>query len=83
MFETSDRRPLEEHVFEEWLEKGRSDRMGFHYLIVVWNAFDREYQPVYRTSREEAEAYQPGLQEHQIAIYDLYSESRIEVRNDF
>ena len=28
---------LKEEVFNDWLEKGRQSKMGYLYLMVVWN----------------------------------------------
>lgn len=69
---------LAEEVFNGWLEKGRLSKIGYHYLVVVWDEYESEYQPVYAESRDEIETYRtPGSRERLIAAYDLYSESRI------
>ena len=84
MFEsTEDDRSLSEEVFESWLKKGRSARVCYEYLIIIWNQWDRDFQPVYRETREQAKAYSEHLDanEELVAVYDLYSESRI-VLND-
>ena len=79
MFETSDRKPLAESDFESWLEKGRDSQMGYHFLLVIWNELEEAYQPVFVTSRTEIETYQTGInaQEVLVAVYDVYSESRV------
>lgn len=69
---------LDEEVFNLWLEKGRLSRIGYHYLIVVWDEYASEYQPVYAQLRSEIESRRAsGNWERLIAVYDLYSESRI------
>lgn len=69
---------LDEEVFNRWLEKGRLSRIGYHYLLVVWDEYESEYQPVYATHRNEVENHKASTsRERLIAVYDLYSESRI------
>jgi hypothetical protein len=69
---------LDEAVFNLWLEKGRQSKMGYHYLLIVWDEFDSAYQPVYAEHRDEIKSYQASkTRERLIAVYDLYSESRI------
>jgi hypothetical protein len=69
---------LDEERFNQWLENGRQSRIGYHYLLVVWDEYEAAYQPVYVAHREEIEAYQAhGTRERFIAAYDLFSESRI------
>ena len=74
---------LDEHEFEKWLEEGRMNRIGYHYLCIIWDAMDERYYPVYVESRDEIKKYQPWessvSRESLIAAYDLYSESRISV----
>ena len=69
---------LDEEVFNRWLEQGRLSRIGYHYLLIVWDDYESAYQPVYVADRQEISAYQSsGSRERFIAAYDLYSESRI------
>jgi hypothetical protein len=68
---------LDEEVFNLWLEKGRSSKMGYLYLLIVWNEYDSEYQPVYSASREDIEKLKNSSGERLVAAYDLYSESRV------
>lgn len=69
---------LGEEVFNLWLEKGRQSKIGYHYLLVVYDEYESEYQPVYAADRDEIEVYKAsGSRERFIAAYDLYSESRI------
>lgn len=79
MFEGPDfQKPLEEEVFNRWLENGRLSRIGYSHLVIVWDDYESSYVPVYVTSRDEINSYRtPGNRERFIAAYDLYSESRI------
>jgi hypothetical protein len=78
MFDGPDfQKSLSEEVFNLWLEKGRQSKIGYHYLLVIWDEYEGEYQPVYSEHREEIETYKTSGREKLIAAYDLYSESRI------
>ena len=79
MFEGPDYpKPLEEELFNRWLENGRLSKIGYHYLLIVWDDFELAYQPVYVANRDEIKTYQTSRsRERFIAAYDLYSESRI------
>jgi hypothetical protein len=69
---------LSEDVFNVWLEKGRLSRLGFHYLLIVWDEYESAFLPVYVERRDEIDQYRKsGSRERLIAAYDLYSESRI------
>lgn len=70
---------LEEEIFNRWLEHGRESRIGYKYLLVVWNVYEAAYQPVYLEHRHEISQYDrnPMSRERLVAAYDLYSESRI------
>lgn len=70
---------LDEEVFNLWLEQGRESRIGYKYLLVVWNTYESAYQPVYTEHRHEINQYDrnPMSRERLVAAYDLYSESRI------
>jgi len=69
---------LDEEVFNLWLEKGRNSKIRYHYLLIVWDDYESEYQPVYTENRDEMENYKTsGIRERLIAAYDLYSESRV------
>jgi hypothetical protein len=69
---------LEEDVFNLWLENGRKSKIGYHYLLIVWDDYESAYQPVYVARLDEIESYQKSSsRERFIAAYDLYSESRI------
>jgi hypothetical protein len=79
MFEGADfPKALEEEVFNRWLETGRLSKIGYSYLVIVWDDFDAAYQPVYVAQRDEIKTYKTARsRERFIAAYDLYSESRI------
>jgi len=72
---------LNEEVFESWLENGRESKIGYIFMLIVWNVFDQKLQPVYVETREEMQKYElyPEAKgsEALIAAYDLYSEGRI------
>ncbi|WP_209331247.1 hypothetical protein [Lunatimonas salinarum] len=72
---------LEESLFDQWLERGRSSPIPYAYLLVVWDELDRRYLPIYTQSRSEMNQFarfgaSPD-QRSMVAAYDLYSESRI------
>ncbi len=70
---------LDEDVFESWLEKGRNNQLGYHYLIIIWHAGEEAFQPVFVSDREAVSQYSRDIAVHEqlVAAYDLYSESRI------
>jgi hypothetical protein len=72
---------LDEDVFSSWLENGRLDKIGYNYLLIVWDEYDSVYRPVYAQHRDEISEYEmyktSTRRESLIAAYDLYSESRI------
>ena len=69
---------LDENDFTQWLENGRVARIGYTYLVIIWDEYESVYQPVYVSDREEIESLkESGNRERFIAAYDLYSESRI------
>jgi len=82
MFENKDfPQPLAESTFENWLEKGRAHKIGYKYLLIVFDAVAAEYLPIYAEERNVIASYQPFHKavgrESLVAAYDLYSESRI------
>lgn len=80
MFESSGHKgSLDEALFEAWLEKGRSERVGYHYLIVIWDSWEHDFRPAYVETRERLYDYRKDIDatEEIVAMYDLYSESRI------
>lgn len=72
---------LDEEVFNSWLEKGRLSNLGYHYLLVIWDEYESAYRAVYAERREEIEQYETykasTSTRQLVAVYDLYSESRI------
>ncbi|MCD9015757.1 hypothetical protein [Parachryseolinea silvisoli] len=82
MFEGSDfPKSLDEETFNLWLENGRQSKIGYSYLLIVWDEYEAAYRPVYVENREEIGSYQKYNEatgrESLVAAYDLYSESRI------
>lgn len=82
MFEGPDYpKSIDEELFESWLELGRASKISYHFLLVVWDVYEEEYTPVYVEDRREIEDYEvyPATRgsEALIAVYDLYSESRV------
>lgn len=79
--------PLEEEQFDEWLESGRSSKIGYTHLLIVWDALDEKYRPAYVDQREQIDRYElypfAAGQESLIAVYDLYSEARISLQTDY
>jgi hypothetical protein len=74
---------IEESQFEQWLEEGRESKMAYEYMLIVWDELDGEYHPEYVDSREKIRKYpfwgETGGHSATIAVYDLFSESRITV----
>ena len=69
---------LDEGVFNLWLENGRLAKIGYNYLLIIWDAYESTYKPVYLARRDEIDAYDTSYgRERLVAVYDLYSESRI------
>ena len=72
---------LDEEVFSLWLENGRLSKIGYNYLLIVWDQYDALYRPVYAEHRDEIGEYETykssTTRESLVAAYDLYSESRI------
>ncbi|HEU5146562.1 MAG TPA: hypothetical protein VFT90_07610 [Chryseosolibacter sp.] len=79
MFEGPDfPKALDEELFNRWLDNGRRSKIGYHYLLIVWDDFESAYQPIYVVNRDEINSYRsPTSRERFIAAYDLYSESKI------
>lgn len=72
---------LDEELFDLWLEKGRQSKLSYNFLLIIWDEFDSEYQPVYVENREELYGYANHKistgRERFVAAYDLYSKSKI------
>ena len=79
MFKTQFGKALNEETFDSWMEKGRKSNIGYHYLAIIWNTLEEDYQSAFIETREDLDKLpiHLGLQEKLVAIYDLYSESRI------
>lgn len=79
MFEGPDfPKVLDEEEFNRWLENGRLSKIGYNYLLIVWDDYESAYLPFYVADRNEIRTYQsPGSRERFIAAYDLYSESKV------
>ena len=77
---------LDEEVFNLWLENGRMSKIGYNYLLIVWDRYESAYRPVYAAHRNEIgeyETYKSSTgRESLVAAYDLYSESRIIVTHE-
>jgi hypothetical protein len=86
MFDNSDfPKSLDESLFETWLEEGRMRKIGYKYMIIVWDVFETKYFPVYTETREKFADYEmygsSNGSESLVAIYDLYSHSKISYRH--
>ena len=82
MFEGSDfPKSLDESIFESWLKQGRARKIGYKYLLIVWDHYENAYQAVYVEDRDSIinyERYESSTgRESLVAAYDLYSESRV------
>lgn len=82
MFEGSDfPKSLDEEVFNRWLEDGRLSKLGYNYLLIVWDRYESQYRPVYAGHRDEIGEYETYKistgRESLVAAYNLYSESRV------
>lgn len=82
MFDSPDYpKPLEESLFESWLDRGRQSPIPYAYLLIIWDELDGVYIPVYTQSRSEMSQYPRYRRDpdHRglVAAYDLYSETRI------
>jgi hypothetical protein len=82
MFESPDYpKALAESVFDSWLEKGRSSKISYAYILIVWDELEATYFPVFVEGREQLQDYERyGISSQRqtlVAAYDLYSESRI------
>lgn len=82
MFDGSDfPKSLDEEVFNTWLENGRQSKIGYAYLLIIWDEYESTYRPAYVESRDDIDTYERYKastgRESLVAAYDLYSESRI------
>ena len=81
MFETLHyTKSLDEELFDSWLEDGRNQLIGYKYLMVMWHVMEEEFFPAYVESRKDFSEHLGNTgQEELVAVYDLYSESRISI----
>lgn len=74
-------KPIEEDTFEKWLENGRNSKIGYKYMLIIWDNYDDDYNPVYVEERDDIQKYEryenSTGRESLVAAYNLYSESRI------
>lgn len=82
MFDSSEYpKPLDEAVFDSWLERGRASKIAYAYMLLIWDELDEKYAPVYAENRAEIHGFEKygdsPVRQVMIAAYDLYSESRI------
>ena len=74
---------LEEDVFEAWLDKGRESPIAYEYMLIVWDETTGSYLPLYAEDRSDVKEKNPGfwgespMHTSTIAIYDLFSESKL------
>ncbi len=82
MFDSRDYpKPLDESIFESWLEEGRASKISYAFLLVIWDEGEQEYEPKFAEFREEIQNYEKlgesyGRQSL-VAAYDLYSEGKV------
>lgn len=72
---------LPESLFESWFEIGRSSRIPYAYLLVIWDEIEGKYLPLFVEKRMDIDSYErygesPATQTL-VAAYDLYSEGRV------
>lgn len=82
MFDGADfPKSLDENIFHSWLENGRLSKIQYRFLLIIWNELDEAYQPVYVEHRDQINEYEKygrsSGSESLVAVYDLYSESRV------
>ncbi len=82
MFEGRDYpKSLDEDQFDSWLEEGRANPINYEYMLVIWDEFEGIYKAGYLENRSQLNGIsiygQDIAQETVIAVYDLYSESRL------
>ncbi|UXP31151.1 hypothetical protein N6H18_12410 [Reichenbachiella agarivorans] len=82
MFDSSDYpKPLDESLFNSWLENGRLSKISYAYLLIIWDELEGNYLPLLVEHRDRISDYEQygnsTGRESLVAAYDLYSESRI------
>jgi hypothetical protein len=82
MFDSPDYpKSLDEATFDAWLEEGRSNKIAYAYLLIVWDEVEEKYFPAYVESRSGIQQYErygdSPARQLLVAAYDLYSESKV------
>jgi hypothetical protein len=82
MFDSPDYpKSVDEATFDAWLEEGRSSKIAYAYMLVVWDEIEQKYFPAYVEGRNGIEQYErygdSPAQQLLVAAYDLYSESKV------
>lgn len=80
MFETYHfSKTLDEEVFDTWLSKGRDSKIGYKYLLVIWDTWEEAFKPIYYEGRDELLETTASVSPSEVVVaaYDLYSESKI------
>lgn len=76
---------LSEDVFDEWLENGRKSRLGYQFMLIIFDEFEQDYRPHYVETRAMINGYEmygnSTSRESLIAAYDLFSESKLYLTN--
>lgn len=73
--------PLDESHLKEWMEKRRSSKIFYSYLVTIWDEFEVTYVPVFVEKCSKLQKYLRYAQapDHQllVAAYDLYSDRSV------
>lgn len=82
MFDSPDYpKTLDEALFDSWMEAGRTSKIPYAYLLIVWDEIEGKYFPVFVERRSEIDGYEKygnsPVRQLLVAAYDLYSESRV------
>ena len=53
MFDNSDfPKPLDEDLFDQWMEEGRNSKIANYYLLIIWDEMDEDYTCEYISHRQ-------------------------------
>ncbi len=78
MFESKEfTKSLDEELFDAWLEEGRESKMGYAYMMVVWDMYDEKFKPLYVDKLEKVHQFPDSGREKFVAAYDIYSHSKV------
>lgn len=82
MFDSPDfPRSLDEAIFDSWLEMGRTSKLPYGYLLIIWDEIEEEYLPFFVETKSEIDDFEKygesPARQLLVAAYDLYSESRV------